>query len=394
MAGWKRGENLRQIGERLTGTLETVLTGWERSPLLLTYTRLRRRILGPPLPGVPETADLDPYVLFSLGLHLLAALLIYLVAARAVPLAERPPISVRILETKTEAPTPAREQQPARPETTPKAEKKKPPEKQIAALAKPQPTPPPPVEKPISAPKAVPRMANVDPLTPNPTPKALPKDALTVQSSKTTAPDLSVPEKGLLPKPVTPFQAESPPASVPQEAPRSLGTPAPSVPAAVPADVRPLPSPSTATSATPEAPAPSELRETTLGKFQQPTGPVVVPERFLKGGRAEAAPGAGQALIDTSDPDFTEYFEQVKRRVYATWRYPEGVRGVHEVWIRFTLDRAGASNSVQVVRSNNAMLNASAVEAMHRASPFPPIPEKFRALVGQPLILKFTVTIQ
>jgi TonB family protein len=389
MADWKRGENLRQIGERLTGTLETVLTGWERSRLLFTYTRLRRRISGPPLPGVPETADLDPYVLFSLGLHLLAALLIYLVAARAVPLAERPPISVRILETKPEAPRPAREQ-----ETTPKAEKKKPPEKQIAALPKPQPTPPPPVEKPIYAPKAVPRMANVDPLTPNPTPKALPKDALTVQSSKTTTPDLAVPEKGLLPKPVTPFQAESPPASVPQEAPRSLGAPAPSVPAAAPAGVKPLPPPSTATSASTEAPAPPELRETTLGKFQQPTGPVVVPERFLKGGRPETAPGTGQVLIDTSDPDFTAYFELIKRRVYAVWHYPEGVRGVHEVSVKFTLDRAGAIHGVQVERSNNSVLNASAVEAMHRASPFPPIPEKFRLLVGQPLILKFTVTIQ
>ena len=383
MVGWKRRGNLREIGERLTGTLETVLTGWERSQLLLTYTRLRRRISGPPLPGVPETADLDPYVFFSLGLHLLAALVIYVLAARAIPLAERPPISVRILETKAEAPSPAREQQPTRQETTPKAEEKKP-----------QPAPPQPVEKPIFTPKTLPRMANVDPLTPNPTPRGLPKEPLTVQSSQTTAPDLSVPDKGLLPKPVTPFQAESPPASAPRETPRSLGAPAPSVPEAAPAEVRPLPAPSTATSTTTQASAPPELRETTLGAFQQPTGPVVVPERFLKGGRPETAPGAGRALIDPSDPDFTEYFEQVKRRVYATWRYPEGVRGVHEVWLRFSLDRAGASQGVQVVRSNNPVLNASAVEAMHRASPFPPIPEKFRALVGQPLILKFSVTIQ
>jgi len=383
MAGWKRRGNLREIGERLTGTLETVLTGWERSQLLLTYTRLRRRISGPPLPGVPETADLDPYVFFSLGLHLLAALVIYVLAARAIPLAERPPISIRILETKAEAPSPAREQQPTRQETTPKAEEKKP-----------QPAPPQPVEKPIFTPKTLPRMANVDPLTPNPTPKGLPKEPLTVQSSQTTAPDLSVPDKGLLPKPVTPFQAESPPASAPRETPRSLGAPAPSVPEAAPAEIRPLPAPSTATSTTTQASAPPELRETTLGAFQQPTGPVVVPERFLKGGRPETAPGAGRALIDPSDPDFTEYFEQVKRRVYATWRYPEGVRGVHEVWLRFSLDRAGASQGVQVVRSNNPVLNASAVEAMHRASPFPPIPEKFRALVGQPLILKFSVTIQ
>jgi hypothetical protein len=41
---------------------------------------------------------------------------------------------------------------------------------------------------------------------------------------------LSVPEKGLLPKPVTPFLAESPAASGARNTPRALGAPAPSVP--------------------------------------------------------------------------------------------------------------------------------------------------------------------
>jgi len=120
----------------------------------------------------------------------------------------------------------------------------------------------------------------------------------------------------------------------------------------------------------------------------------VVPERFLKGGAQSTAPAAGVELIDTSDPDFTEYFELIKRRVYAAWRYPQGVRGVHKVSVRFTLDRAGAATRMEVVKSTNRELNESAVEAMRRASPFPPIPEKFRALVGQPLTLIFTVTIQ
>jgi TonB family protein len=84
----------------------------------------------------------------------------------------------------------------------------------------------------------------------------------------------------------------------------------------------------------------------------------------------------------------------IKRRVYASWRYPKGVRGVHKVSLRFSLDRAGAAHGIKVVRSSNRDLDASAADAMDRASPFPPIPEKFRALVGQPLTLIFTVTIQ
>ncbi|MGH7406387.1 MAG: TonB family protein [Candidatus Methylomirabilales bacterium] len=374
MAGWKSRGNLREIGERLTGTLETVLTGWERSRLVVTYTRLRRRISGPPLPGVPETADLNPYVFLSLGLHLLAALVIYALAARAISLAERPPISIRILESPAQAPVAAQEQKSTRQALPPK----------------PQPTHPP---EPILAPKTIPWGATgAPPLAASPIPKSLPGERVT--APKASTPDLMITEKGLLPPPVTPFKAESPPGGAPAETPRSFTGAGPTLPETAPAQIAPLPPPSRAAPATTQASAPLELRETTLGGFQQPTGPVVVPERFLKGGRPETAPGAGRVLIDPSDPDFTEYFAQVKRRVYATWRYPEGVRGVHEVWLRFSLDRAGASQGVQVVRSNNPVLNASAVEAMHRASPFPPIPEKFRALVGQPLILKFTVTIQ
>ncbi|MEE9523078.1 MAG: energy transducer TonB, partial [candidate division NC10 bacterium] len=67
---------------------------------------------------------------------------------------------------------------------------------------------------------------------------------------------------------------------------------------------------------------------------------------------------------------------------------------VHKVSVWFTLDRTGVGHRVQVVRSTNPALNASTARAMNRASPFPPIPEKFRALVGQPLTLIFTVTIQ
>jgi len=386
MAGWKGRGNLRKIGERLTGTLEAVLSGWERSRLIAAYTRLRRRISGVPPPGVPEMADLDPYVFFSLGLHLLAALFSYVLAARAIPLAERPPISVRILETSAQAPASAQEQKPT------SQEELRAPKKPESRAVPPKPLPAPRPE-PTLAPKVIPRVATgAPPLASSAIPKSLPDAPVT--SPKTSTPDLVIPEKGLLPPPVNPFKVESPPGGAPAETPRSFSGPGPTLPETAPAQTAPLPPPSRAAPATTQASAPSELRETTLGGFHQPTGPVVVPERFLKGGRSETAPGAGRALIDPSDPDFTEYFEQVKRRVYATWRYPEEVRGVHEVWVRFTLDRAGASQGVQVVRSNNAGLNASAVEAMHRASPFPPIPEKFRALVGQPLILKFTVTIQ
>ncbi|MFQ5882416.1 MAG: TonB family protein [Candidatus Methylomirabilales bacterium] len=395
MAGRKSREGLRRIGEQVTGRLETWLSAWERSRLLLAYTQLRRRVSGAGVPGMPDTTDLDPYVVLSLGLHLLLALLIYFLAPRAIPLAERPPISVRILETKAQAPTPAPQQKKRRPAHKRKAKKvarQKPKPRQTPP--KPKPAPPKPAAKPTFTPKMIPRVAMVKPEVPRPLSRTLPRETAPPPKSEAPSPELLLPQKGLLPMPVKPFQAESPREGGPSETPRSLAAPPPSLPPEAPAEVTPIPASPTVAPASPQPPVPRELTETALEGFQQPTGPVVVPERFRKGGRPQTTPGAAVALIDTSDPDFTEYFELIKRRVHAAWRYPKGVRGVQKVSLRFSLDRAGAAHGVKVVRSTNARLNQSAVEAMGRASPFPPIPEKFRALVGQPLTLIFTVTIQ
>ncbi len=371
------------------------MAGWEQSRLALAYTRLRRRLSGQPVPGMPETTNLDPFVLASVALHLVVVLLIYLLAPRAVSLAKRPPISVRVLEAKAQAPAPAREQKPVRQERKRKAQKKPRRRPQAtAALPKPQPAPPKPVEKPLLTPKSIPRVARGQPQTPKPIPKTVPKEVQTRPTMSPLSPDALLADEGLIPKPVKPFQAEPPPVEAPSEIPRSLSAPLPTLPAVSQPKISSLPDPSAVAPGSPEPPVPTELSETALEGFQQPTGPVVVPERFLRAGKPQTTAGAAVDLIDTSDPDFTEYFELIKRRVFAAWRYPKGVRGVHKVSLRFRLDRAGASHGVQVVRSTDRQLNMSAVEAMNRASPFPPIPEKFRALVGQPLTLIFTVTVQ
>lgn len=394
MTHGKRRGGLRSIGERLARKLETSLAAWEQSRLLVSYTRLRQRFTGPPVPGMPHTTNLDPYVFVSVGLHVLAALFIYFLATQVLPLSERSPVSVRILETKTQAPAPAREQKPIRRQQTRKARKQavvRP--KAKAAQPKPRPAPPKPAPMPTFTPKAIPRVASVQPKVSTPVPKTFPNETIT-QPRPVPAAKVSHAEKGLIPAPVKPFEVTAPPATAPSETPRSLAGPPPTVPEAGPTKIAEVPTSTANASGVPQPAVPTELSTSTLEGFQQPTGPVVVPERFLKGGRPQATPGAALEQIDTSDPDFTEYFELIKRRVYAAWRYPRGVQGVHKVSLRFALDRVGASHNVQVVRSTNSALNAGAVQAMNRASPFPPIPEKFRALVGQPLTLIFTVTVQ
>jgi TonB family protein len=107
-----------------------------------------------------------------------------------------------------------------------------------------------------------------------------------------------------------------------------------------------------------------------------------------------AGAGAGTG-VDTADPDFSEYFRLIERRVRSAWRFPESLGGTTQtVKIGFSLAPDGGLRDARVVSSSSGVLNGSALAAMKQASPFPPLPVKFKALAGQPLVMSFTVTIR
>src|ERR1043166_6984914 len=103
--------------------------------------------------------------------------------------------------------------------------------------------------------------------------------------------------------------------------------------------------------------------------------------------------GSTTGLKGLSSADYNQYLSQLKKRVESVWKYPDGVNGVQKVAILFTLDKAGRLMRSEVLESTDARLNASAVEAMKRAAPFPPIPETLKDLANTPLRMQFTVTI-
>jgi TonB family protein len=103
--------------------------------------------------------------------------------------------------------------------------------------------------------------------------------------------------------------------------------------------------------------------------------------------------GSATGLKGLSGADYDQYLRQLKKRVESVWKYPDGVAGVQKVSILFTLDRAGRLVQSEVLDSTDTRLNASAVEAMKRASPFAPIPESLKDLANTPLRMQFTVTI-
>ena len=58
--------------------------------------------------------------------------------------------------------------------------------------------------------------------------------------------------------------------------------------------------------------------------------------------------------------------------------------------LRFRLDVAGSATSVSLVEADDNALGASAVDALHAASPFPAMPEAVRCLSDFSLIGTFT----
>ncbi len=118
----------------------------------------------------------------------------------------------------------------------------------------------------------------------------------------------------------------------------------------------------------------------------------------LAGGGTGTGTGSGggstTGLKGISNTDYNQYLNQLKKRVESVWKYPENVSGVQKVAIRFTLDRAGKLTLAEVLDSSDVRLNASALDAVRRASPFPPIPESLKDLANEPMIIRFEVAIR
>jgi TonB family protein len=242
----------------------------------------------------------------------------------------------------------------------------------------------------------------------------------------TPAPALaSPPAPEPMPAPATASVPASPPAS---EAPPVPAPPAPRDVPTVPTDPRgtapvpyaagrpSVPPPSTAEPGRGDAGQTAALARDITGRGEGgPRATVDIPRNLVRGsgpgggtsgagagtgvgsgeGAGRAAIGPGSGAIDTGDPDFSEYFRIIEGRVRAAWKYPENLGGTTQtVKLGFSLRLDGAVDDVRVVNSTSGVLNESALAAVRKAAPFPPLPAKFRSLVGQPLVMSFTVTIK
>jgi len=97
----------------------------------------------------------------------------------------------------------------------------------------------------------------------------------------------------------------------------------------------------------------------------------------LKGGRGGIE---GEAIpLDTPEPKFQDYFNQVRERIKSKWIYPyeassRGIEG--ELQIEFGIAKSGELQFIEKRRSSGVeLLDDYAMRAVQLASPYPPVPD-------------------
>jgi TonB family protein len=187
------------------------------------------------------------------------------------------------------------------------------------------------------------------------------------------------------PAPAAPRVAEAPKAAskAPSPAPRSAEPgPGPKAAPAAPepdqsqtAKASPQPQP-----AQPQPPAPAANPRVASVPPQPPPAAAMFRRGGgggLKGGRGGIE---GEAIpLDTPEPKFQDYFNQVRERIKSKWIYPyeassRGIEG--ELQIEFGIAKSGELQFIEKRASSGIeILDDYAMRAVQLASPFPPVPD-------------------
>jgi len=189
------------------------------------------------------------------------------------------------------------------------------------------------------------------------------------------------------PRPLPPAPRPAPRvAEAPRPAPARPSTPSPPAPA-TPPPVAPdpmvkTPEPRTAESgssasepAAPSAPSQSQVAvaRPPASIWRQPGG-----GGGLEGGGRGGVDGEPIPL-DTPEPKYQDYFNQVRDRIKANWVYPRpaGERGIEgELLIEFHIAKDGRLAYIELRHSSGTrILDDAALTAVKLAQPFPPVPD-------------------
>ena len=114
--------------------------------------------------------------------------------------------------------------------------------------------------------------------------------------------------------------------------------------------------------------------------------------------RGTGGDGTGPGGVSSDDcmrrPEVVAYMGRVKQRMYDRWALPADLPGNQSVELAFTLDPAGTSTRVEVVKAQDSRLGQSAVEALRAASPFDHMSDRVRCLANSRLVGTFRNPVQ
>jgi len=83
--------------------------------------------------------------------------------------------------------------------------------------------------------------------------------------------------------------------------------------------------------------------------------------------------------LETTDPKYQAYFNQVREKIKANWIYPyeAGSKGIEgDLQIEFVIAKDGYLQYVERTRSSGVtVLDNAALNAVKLAQPFPPVPD-------------------
>ena len=258
----------------------------------------------------------------------------------------------------------------ARPEETgPRGNPLRPVGPDVAETEKPRPVAPPPARAQASSPASLP----VPPApsvaeAPKPTPRA-PEPREVVRAAPPSQPSSQAEEPA--------YEGRNAQAPNPSQAPQAQ------------LEAQPV-SPTPSAGGEPRVASVSRPSPAPPGMFGQPGG---------TGGFQGSQGGVvGQAVpLDTPDPNYREYMQRVRQRIYAKWSYPHEAqnRELHgKLAIEFHIGKDGQLLSLELIASSGeAVLDASAINAVKMAEQYPPLPDAMRRDV-LPVVAIFTYRIR
>lgn len=94
-----------------------------------------------------------------------------------------------------------------------------------------------------------------------------------------------------------------------------------------------------------------------------------------------------QNNLQVEEVDFGPYMSKMQREIKANWN-PPNIKTTKHVVLLYKINKDGTVPKSEILKSSGSKkMDASALEALNKSAPFPPLPKKFK---GDNIDIQFT----